>query len=75
MGVKKLKNQYFRVNLCRRTQQNKNLKANNPTQQQRRSNPNEYSFNTGCVEGFKAEDYSGPYLIDGINHIKDRKEL
>ena len=45
------------------------------THHQRRSNPNEYSFNTGCVEGFKAEDYADPYLIDGINHIKDRKEL
>ena len=44
------------------------------THHQRRSNPNEYSFNTGCIEGFKAEDYDDPYLIDGINHIKDRKE-
>ena len=44
------------------------------THHQRRSNPNEYSFNTGCIEGFKAEDYDDPNLIDGINHIKDRKE-
>ena len=44
------------------------------THHQRRSNPKEFSFNTACIEGFKAEDYADPYLIDGINHIKDRKE-
>jgi len=42
------------------------------THHQRRSNPQEFSFNTGCVEGFNAEDYPEPEIIDGINHIKDR---
>jgi len=41
------------------------------THHQRRSNPNEFSFNTGCIEGFNLEDYPKPILIDGINHIKD----
>ena len=42
------------------------------THHQRRSNPREFSFNTGCVEGFNPEDYPEPELVDGINHIKDR---
>ena len=42
------------------------------THHQRRSNPQEFSFNTGCVEGFNAEDHPEPEIIDGINHIKDR---
>ena len=44
------------------------------THHQRRSNPKEFSFNTACIEGFKAEDHADPHLIDGINHIKDTKE-
>ena len=42
------------------------------THHQRRSNPNEYGYNVGCLEGVN------PYLIenvpvnDGVNHPSDR---
>lgn len=44
------------------------------THHQRRSNPNEYGYNVGCLEGVN------PYLIenipvnDGINHPSDKGE-
>ena len=41
------------------------------THHQRRSNPNEYGFNTGCVDEFKPEDYLEIPVVDGINHPKD----
>jgi len=44
------------------------------THHQRRSNPQEFSFNTGCVKEFNPNDYPEPSLIDGIDHVKDRIE-
>lgn len=41
------------------------------THHQRRSNPREFSFNTGCIEEFNLEKYPKPTLTNGINHIKD----
>ncbi len=41
------------------------------THHQRRSNPEEYGFNVGCVEGvdvFALEDIS---VVDGVNHPSD----
>jgi hypothetical protein len=44
------------------------------THHQRRSNPGEYGYNVGCLEGVN------PYLLpevpvsDGINHPADRKQ-
>ena len=45
------------------------------THHQRRSNPNEYGFNTGCVDEFKPEDYLEIPVVDGINHSKDIKRV
>jgi len=42
------------------------------THHQRRSTPTEYSFNTGCVDGFDAKDYGEIDLLDGITHPRDR---
>ena len=42
------------------------------THHQRRSVPEEFSYNTGCIEEFNPEDYGKIPTIDGKNHIKDR---
>ena len=42
------------------------------THHQRRSTPTEYSFNTGCIEGFNVDDYGEIELLDGVTHPKDR---
>lgn len=40
---------------------------------QRRSNPSQYSFNVGCMDGINpyALEMEAP-VHDGVNHIKDR---
>lgn len=44
------------------------------THHQRRSNPNEYGFNIGCLDGVNPFDY-GPALVhDGVNHPSDARQ-
>lgn len=42
------------------------------THHQRRSNPNEYGFNVGCLEGVNPYDIENVPTGDGINHPADR---
>lgn len=43
------------------------------THHQRRSNPNEFSFNIGCLEGVENPFSLEPVeVLDGINHPRDR---
>jgi hypothetical protein len=43
------------------------------THHQRRSNPDQYGYNVGCLEGVNPFDL-GPVLTnDGVNHPSDRK--
>ena len=42
------------------------------THHQRRSNPHEFSVNTGSIDGFNAADYGEIDLVDGVNHVRDR---
>lgn len=41
------------------------------THHQRRSNPNEYGFNVGCIEGINAFDFAPAPVFDGVNHPSD----
>lgn len=43
------------------------------THHQRRSNPNEYGVNVGCLEGVNPRDLGAVPWVDGINHPADRK--
>lgn len=42
------------------------------THHQRRSNPSEYSFNVGCLEGINPYELGDVPVYDGINHMADR---
>jgi hypothetical protein len=42
------------------------------THHQRRSNPNEYGVNVGCLEGVRPYDISDVPVNDGVNHPADR---
>jgi len=42
------------------------------THHQRRSNPDEYGFNLGCLEGVNPFDLGDIVTNDGINHPSDR---
>lgn len=42
------------------------------THHQRRSNPNEYGYNVGCLEGVNPFDIDDVPTNDGINHPADR---
>jgi len=42
------------------------------THHQRRSNPQEYGVNLGCIEGQNPADYEPMPWHDGINHPSDR---
>ena len=44
------------------------------THHQRRSNPDEYGFNVGCLEGVNPFAIPGVPTNDGINHPADRRE-
>lgn len=43
------------------------------THHQRRSNPNEYGYNVGCLEGVNPFDLGAVEVGDGINHSADRR--
>ncbi|MGH1471223.1 MAG: GFA family protein [Cellvibrionaceae bacterium] len=42
------------------------------THHQRRSNPTEYGFNIGCLEGVNPFDIANVPINDGVNHPADR---
>lgn len=42
------------------------------THHQRRSNPNEYGFNIGCLEGVNPFDLDDVVTHDGVNHPADK---
>ena len=42
------------------------------THHQRRSNPNEYGYNVGCLEGVNPFDIGQVPTNDGVNHPADR---
>jgi hypothetical protein len=42
------------------------------THHQRRSNPGEYSFNVGCLEGVNPFDIPHAPTLDGVNHPADQ---
>lgn len=42
------------------------------THHQRRSNPDLYSFNVGCLEGVNPFDIDSVALYDGVNHPADK---
>lgn len=42
------------------------------THHQRRSNPNEYGFNVGCIEGVNPFDYGPAKVEDGVMHPSDK---
>ncbi|CED60530.1 Glutathione-dependent formaldehyde-activating, GFA [Moritella viscosa] len=43
------------------------------THHQRRSNPSEYGFNIGCLDGVNPFDIDDIVTNDGVNHPADRK--
>jgi len=42
------------------------------THHQRRSNPDEYGYNVGCIEGVNPFDLGPVPTSDGVNHPSDR---
>ena len=42
------------------------------THHQRRSNPQQYGFNVGCLEGINPFDINNVPVYDGVNHPADR---
>jgi hypothetical protein len=42
------------------------------THHRRRSNPNQYGFNIGCLEGVQPTDIENVPVSDGANHVADR---
>lgn len=42
------------------------------THHQRRSNPEEYGYNVGCLEGVNPYDLGEVPVFDGVNHPSDR---
>ena len=43
------------------------------THHQRRSNPEQYGFNVGCLEGVNPFDIPNVPTNDGVNHPADRR--
>ena len=43
------------------------------THHQRRSNPQQYSYNVGCLEGVNPFDLPDVPVFDGVNHPSDRR--
>lgn len=43
------------------------------THHQRRSRPNEYAYNIGCLEGVNPYALGEVPISDGVNHLADRK--
>ncbi|EKO3555017.1 GFA family protein [Vibrio fluvialis] len=42
------------------------------THHQRRSNPHQYGYNVGCLEGVNPFDFGDVVTNDGVNHPADR---
>ncbi|EGQ9219756.1 TPA: GFA family protein [Vibrio parahaemolyticus] len=42
------------------------------THHQRRSDPSEYGYNVGCLEGVNPYELSDIEVMDGVNHPSDR---
>lgn len=42
------------------------------THHQRRSNPDEYGVNLGCIDGVNPRDFEPIPWVDGVNHPSDR---
>ncbi|MGR5232741.1 GFA family protein [Vibrio rotiferianus] len=42
------------------------------THHQRRSNPSEYGYNVGCLEGVNPYELENIKVMDGVNHPSDR---
>ena len=42
------------------------------THHQRRSNPDQYGYNVGCLEGVNPYDLGSVPTLDGVNHPADR---
>jgi hypothetical protein len=42
------------------------------THHQRRSNPDQYGYNVGCLEGVDPNDIANVPTSDGVNHSSDR---
>ncbi|MEH0802267.1 GFA family protein [Vibrio alginolyticus] len=42
------------------------------THHQRRSDPSEYGYNVGCLEGVNPYDLGAIEVMDGVNHPSDR---
>jgi hypothetical protein len=42
---------------------------------QRRSNPSQYGYNVGCLEGVNPFDITAVPTDDGVNHPADRKAI
>ncbi len=45
------------------------------THHQRRSNPDQYGYNVGCLEGVNPFDIPEVPVYDGVNHPSDRRGL
>lgn len=45
------------------------------THHQRRSHPDQYGYNVGCLEGVNPFDIENVPVNDGVNHPADRKNL
>lgn len=43
------------------------------THHRRRSKPNQYGFNIGCLEGIQPTDLGAVPTFDGVNHPSDRE--
>ena len=44
------------------------------THHRRRSNPDQYGFNVGCLEGVQPTLIEGVPTNDGVNHPSDRRD-
>jgi hypothetical protein len=44
------------------------------THHQRRSRPDEYGYNVGCLEGVNPYDLGDVPTLDGVNHPADRQQ-
>ncbi|HHF3173945.1 TPA: GFA family protein [Vibrio alginolyticus] len=42
------------------------------THHQRRSDPSEYGYNVGCLEGVNPYELGAIEVMDGVNHLSDR---
>lgn len=44
------------------------------THHQRRSNPEQFGYNVGCLEGVNPFDLGPVEVTDGVNHPSDRRQ-